>query len=378
MHRSQKVVGVLLLVSLCLFIALYPLRIVSVVPEYTVSSVVIQEDVVVATETAAASLDPDQELVSTSTLFVLGDIMLGRHVEHLMGLYGSTYPYEQMQSITSEPAYILANFEAAIPETHVKTPNFGFTFSVASTALPALRQAGVTHVSLANNHSNDYGAKGYASTVQALSDTGIIAMGLPKGVASTSYSVIDIGSAKVGVLAIRALTHVPGKQELQVVLEELKRQSDVQMVYVHWGYEYVRVPSAEQRALVRALSELGVSLIVGHHPHVVQSIETYEETLIFYSLGNFIFDQYFSADVQRGLVLKLEATDTSELSISLIPVSSESAQAQPRKMNPLSQQEFLLELADLSTSALRDEILAGKFVLRLPLATSTEIAIMDQ
>jgi poly-gamma-glutamate synthesis protein (capsule biosynthesis protein) len=329
-------------------------------------------------ESIATSTDEFEEMVSTSTLFIVGDIMLGRHVEHLMSQYGASYPYEHMQFITEEPAFTLANFEAAVPEAHIKTPNFGFVFSVATTALPELRRSGVTHVSLANNHSYDYGLTGYMSTVQALTEAGITVMGPPQGLASTSSSVIELGPVRIGVLAISALTKAPSERELKVALQELKERSDIQIAYIHWGLEYVRVPSAEQRALARNLGEYGVHLVIGHHPHVVQSIEKYDETIVFYSLGNFIFDQYFSSDVQQGLALKLGLSDANELEISLIPVSSEQSHAQPRVMSPVLKNQFLKELADLSSEGLKEEILAGKLLLGMPLATSTEIAIMDQ
>ena len=143
---------------------------------------------------------------------------------------------------------------------------------------------------------------------------------------------------------------------------------------MHWGVEYANTNSATQRKLAQTLSKLGVDIIVGHHPHVVQNIELIDNTLVFYSLGNFIFDQYFSVPVQQGLVLKLD----SDLGIELLPVSSEEVRVQPAFMAKEKRKLFLESLSRRSDIRLVEDILMGKILYQNMLASSSEVAIMAE
>jgi gamma-polyglutamate biosynthesis protein CapA len=315
---------------------------------------------------------------STSTLFIVGDVMLARHVEFLMSAHKSTYPYTQLDFLLEEPAYVIGNFEAAMPVMHNKTPNFGFAFSVKPEVLPALRRAGFTHMSLANNHAYDYGVRGYKNALEQLTTNGIAPFGHPSDVSgSTSVSMLNLGDTTVGILALHTLNIRPDRMSLLPVTESLNEATDFQIAYIHWGNEYERRPAQLDRDLATTLAELGVDLVVGHHPHVVQSIERIGETVVFYSLGNFIFDQYFSQDVQEGLVLKLQATAVG-VDIELLPVSSLRTPAQPRPMSQNETEDFLQRLATISDEDLTESILSGKITLPWSLATSKETAMMSQ
>ena len=130
--------------------------------------------------------------------------------------------------------------------------------------------------------------------------------------------------------------------------------------------------------LATKFSELGADLVVGHHPHVVQGIEKINNTLVFYSLGNFIFDQYFNQPVRQGLVLQLMENSNSKLELNLIPVSSEETLAQPKLMNESAKSLFLKNLARYSSIDVVEDIKAAKISLDNLLATSTETAIIAE
>lgn len=314
-----------------------------------------------------------------SSIFFTGDIMLGRHVETLMREFGPDYVYRGTLPWQNQVAYVVGNFEASIPQTHQKTPNFNVRFSVSQQYTPALQEAGFTHLSLANNHSYDFGLAGYQHTVDVLSNSLIQPFGHPLRTATSSVTYLKTASGTVAVLALHALPRSFSVAEAEIVLREAARQSDWQVVYIHWGDEYVSLPNNAQRRVATALVESGADLIVGHHPHVVQAVEYISDVPIFYSVGNFIFDQYFSPEVQQGLVLELAFSSGEQPVVRLWPVSSLARAAQPAMVGGMAKSTFLRDLATISGESTQQSILSGFIALTAPdLATSTEMAIMNQ
>jgi len=110
------------------------------------------------------------------------------------------------------------------------------------------------------------------------------------------------------------------------VMAELKKETDLIIVNIHWGVEYQHYFNSVQQKAGRLLVDSGAELVIGHHPHVVQGLEIYQGKPIFYSLGNFIFDQYFSADVKNGLAVAVDYTRT-DVSFNLIPFKNVNGQA---------------------------------------------------
>lgn len=128
------------------------------------------------------------------------------------------------------------------------------------------------------------------------------------------------------------------------------------IVSMHWGEEYKLINSPAQQKLAHQLIEAGADLIIGHHPHVVQNIEKYQGKLIFYSLGNFIFDQYFSSDTQQGLAVGLEIYPDR---LVCRPFPLQINFSQPVLMEQNKASEFLIQLAKRSDDKLVDEIKDG-------------------
>jgi poly-gamma-glutamate synthesis protein (capsule biosynthesis protein) len=310
----------------------------------------------------------------TGIVFV-GDILLARNVEIVMNQRGLLYPFEglQLSSKQHHPA-IVGNFESSVPLVHRTTPAYAMQFSTHSQFLPVLKQAGFTHLSLANNHSFDFAATGYQNTVESLVLSEVVPFGHNSNVDNTSITYIDTIRGTVALVAINAVSHKISSKDIDSVMQEAKRNSVWQIVYPHWGDEYVLSHNKAQKSLATTLVSLGADLIVGHHPHVVQDVDVIDGVIVFYSLGNYIFDQYFSANVQRGLVLSINLSD--EPTLSLVPVTSEGHQSQPRPMTPPKAAMFLVEIADRSHRSLQSEIRAGKMQLSSLVATSTEMAMI--
>lgn len=306
----------------------------------------------------------------------LGDVMLARHVEYLMSEYGADYPFRSINFIDPEKDYTFANFEASIPIKHVKTPNFGFNFSVNPQYLGSLKRAGATHLSLANNHAFDFGYDGFKNSRLQLEKNNLIAFGQPNDLSTSSITYVSLSKHKVAVIAIHSVFTLPKEADLINVVNQAKDNSDLQVIFIHWGVEYERKQAKNQRLLAKKFSELGIDLVIGHHPHVVQGIERINNTLVVYSLGNFIFDQYFNKDVRQGLVVQLTEKESLDLELNLIPVTSENTLAQPAPMNNEEREEFLTELSQYSDLEIQDSIKSGKINLDSQLATSTEKAII--
>lgn len=303
-----------------------------------------------------------------------GDVMLGRYVETLMNTNGSDYPYTQinLKSFSNKPA-VVGNFESAIATVHKQSPAGTMRFSVDQRHLAAFG-ANFTHASLANNHSLDYGAEGYLNALTLLEQNSLAVFGHNAIIDNNSISYIETEKGRVAIIGMNATQHIPSVAEIESVCQVAKRKSDFQVTYIHWGDEYESVHSASQRVLAEALVDACADLVIGHHPHVVQDVDVIKGVLVFYSLGNYIFDQYFSPEVKEGLVVALEFNDVP--AVRLIPISSNETKSTPKILDAALAQDFMTKLADRSHPSLKNAIEQGQINLIEPVATSTKMAIM--
>lgn len=285
----------------------------------------------------------DEEFVSGNMLIV-GDIMLGREVERKMVRSGSDFPFVGTVDMLKGATIALGNFEAAIPRTHVETPDFNFSLSVKKEFGEVLASAGFDVVSLANNHANDFGRDDLDHTREVLTKAGIVTFGDPGYVNEFTTTVVAVGSTNVGLIGLHAVDKEIATSSITEAFRTVNDVSDVQIAYVHWGTEYTPLHNAYQQQLAHELIDAGIDAVVGHHPHVVQDIELYDEKPIFYSLGNFIFDQYFSQAVQEGLMLRLIFIENS-IDYELIPISSVATSTQPFPLQDEAKAQFLKELS---------------------------------
>lgn len=315
------------------------------------------------------------EAVESRTVFFLGDIMLARHVERLSRQFGFDYPYRRFIDFPTS-SYVVANFEAAIPPEHVRTPDFTFQFSVDPALLPALREFGVTHVSLANNHAFDHGRLGYENARLVLNDNSITPFGHPMEITESTQTTLDLGQTSAVIFGLMAIDTKPDYVALATQLEAVPKDF-LKIAYIHWGPEYQQYPSEFQHRVARDLVALGFNLIIGHHPHVVQSIALIDGVPVFYSLGNFIFDQYFSTEVQTGLMLELSAKGNF-YHLGLFGVTSLDARTQPRLMTESEAMPWFAELASFSDPSLRVDIERQRLSFTPGLASLGESVIMQQ
>jgi poly-gamma-glutamate synthesis protein (capsule biosynthesis protein) len=180
-------------------------------------------------------------------------------------------------------------------------------------AVAALRAAGFDVVSLANNHALDAGAVGLSQAMATLEQAGII-------------GVVDTGpvcpSTHLPVYCFLALDDSVEPLDVYAAAEAVTAAADeggLVIVSVHWGGEYQASPSPRQRTVARALADAGADLVIGHGPHVLQRVEWLGETLVAYSLGNFLFDQPYPADCRWGAVLRVVVRDDRIVAVDALP-----------------------------------------------------------
>ncbi len=311
-----------------------------------------------------------------SIIFV-GDVLLARNIEQIMIAKGGDYPFTgvDFSAIGLQPA-VVGNFEASVPIEHHPTKAFAMRFSVDAAYLESLYSAGFTHMSLANNHALDYGDAGLWNTRKEMTDREIEPFGAPDEAQSYTFSVLSIQGHSVAVVGLNLVGQTIDEQALSDLLTQVSDISDFQVVYVHWGIEYEVSHGKEQERWASFFVKNGADLIIGHHPHVVQDIDYIDGVPVFYSLGNYIFDQYFSQETKQGLMLHLSFGAQPVLHI--IPVNSEGTTSQPRLMREESHYEYLATLAARSNEEIRSYIAAGYIPLHIPVATSPKIAMMDK
>lgn len=267
-------------------------------------------------------------------LFFVGDIMLARDVENYLDREGALYPFVHIADLLASYDTVIGNFEAVVSEPHVKAPSFTFQFSVRPEYLAGLKEGGFHILSLANNHSSDYGNAAVELTKRLCLEYRLHCAGTARSAESFVY---EVGDMKVGFLFANTTWNTESVESLAEDMRVLAQRSDIQIAYIHWGTEYELVHNTGQEVLAHALIDAGADAVIGHHPHVVQDVEFYKEKPIFYSLGNFIFDQYWNEDVQTGLGVEMVIEDT-DIRYHSIPFTRKDSRNQPILMSATSSQ----------------------------------------
>ena len=368
-HFSPMRLGAVILsvVGLCAFVFWYlSLDVHSTTP---VASLVQQPEVVHQLSSEA----PPLPTYATTSVWFIGDIMLSREVAVYAQREGYDYPWRLLGNVF-DGSWVVANFEACVSTTTTYSNDQTMRFPVRTNMIKPLRDAGITHVSLANNHALDCGRTAYKSSRHYLEQSGLIAFGHSINVDTASIGYFKIGQTRVAVIGIHTLFVTPDPVALAATFKEAALHSDLQVAFVHWGEEYVDRAVPAQRALAGALVALGADVVIGHHPHVVEDIEMIDGVPVIYSLGNFIFDQYFSRAVQEGLGIRLLLTPQPHL--ELVPFTSLNNRTQTRRMGEVQKSEFLEKLASRSAPGLAEDIRNGVIYFDPQLATSSETAII--
>lgn len=252
---------------------------------------------------------PTPNATEGKKIMFVGDIMVGRYVETLIDKNGFDYMFASVTPMFMDTITI-GNLEGPIPVTHQHTSNLGFQFSFRKDIIEKLAGIGLDAVSLANNHGYDHGVAGYENTKKVLNEVGIGYFGNYKNTAN-DYFETQLRGHRVIIIGIN--TVVDGFDR-DAAIENVKTVSEANtdamiVVFIHWGNEYDLKHNKYQEGLAENLIDAGSKLIIGAHPHVVQDVGYYKGMPIYYSLGNFVFDQYFSKNTQEAMVVLLDVVD---------------------------------------------------------------------
>lgn len=248
----------------------------------------------------------------------IGDVMLGRAVEEK---YKESDIFANVSEIFRGADAVIGNLEGPVLNNHIKTPYNSYKFSFSTTTLEILKNAGFTDLSLANNHTDNYGRSGFIETILNLKSVGLNPFGDPNVISDYSFIQREINGMSFVFAGINDTYGNLSKENILEFGRNLRGKfpESILIFVMHWGEEYKTIANFRQEELGRGLIDIGADLIIGSHPHVVQNIEKYKDKYIFYSLGNFVFDQYFSTSTQEGLVIKMG--EGGECRFELAPVN---------------------------------------------------------
>jgi len=294
---------------------------------------------------------------SSGTLLVAGDIMLGRDVASLITEHGPSYPFEKASDTIQSATCAVANLEGPITDLDASPANpMVFHFDPALTA--QIATAGFDAVSMANNHARNEGAQGVADTQKNLTDAGI-GFGDAGADDGPTWTCVA-GGKRIVILGLHDVYRKVDLIAATKAIGDARMSADMVIPFMHWGDEYRHDHSAHQSELAHALIDAGADMVIGAHPHVVEGIELYKGKPIFYSLGNFIFDQYFSRDTQEGLALRFNFG--SATSVDLLPLAI--PKSQPTFVDGTEKARMLNDLAGWSDAGLKDQILDGRLEIK--------------
>jgi poly-gamma-glutamate synthesis protein (capsule biosynthesis protein) len=258
------------------------------------------------------------------TIILVGDIMLDRGVRYKVEKEGGgdfRFPFLKIANELKEADILFGNLEGSISDKGRKVGSI-YSFRNDPRAIEGLDFAGFDILSLANNHTLDYTREALEDTFLKLKEAKIDFVGAGLNEMETfSPQIKEINGTKIGFLAYtnlgpekwRATEKNSGiawinESEIEKIKEDIKKTKekvDILIVSLHSGEEYQKTPTQFQIDFSRMAIDAGADIVVGHHPHIVQPNEKYGNGYIFYSLGNFVFDQSFSKETMEGQIVKI-------------------------------------------------------------------------
>jgi poly-gamma-glutamate synthesis protein (capsule biosynthesis protein) len=313
-------------------------------------------------EPAAAAQVPKES--ADLVVSAVGDIMLDGTARPVMSEQGYDYPFVKMLPFFSGAQIIFGNVEG--PLTNRGTPEQDKTFVFRSPPAKvgaALKAAGFNVVSLANNHTLDYGADGLVQTIEILDEANILHAGAGADLrAARRPALMEVNGVKVATLAYsmtlpenffagpnKAGTAFGHLEHVRADIQAAREGADIVLVSFHWGQEGKTALRDYQMRLGRAAIDAGASAVIGHHPHILQGIERYKEGIILYSLGNFTFGSY-SMKSARSAVAQLTFRNARLQHVRLVPINVNNfeVQFQPQPLTGAAADAVIEELRTLS------------------------------
>ena len=294
------------------------------------------------------------------TISSVGDVTLGEDISAsvtssfstLAALYGTSYFFENVRDILSADDITFANLEGALTSGGTRQ-NKTFAFRGDPSYTDILLDGSIEVVTLANNHSGDYGDEGLEDTKTNLEEAGI------DWCEGDTIVMRDVDGVKVALIGIYVLNEGLAKDEqLQTDIARARREgAQIVVVAFHWGTELATTPDSMQTTLGHAAIDYGADLVVGHHPHVLQGIELYEGKYIAYSLGNFCFGGNTSPSDMDTMILQVTfmvdgSDEITDMELNIVPCRISSSETsnnyQPTPAEGEEAQRILEKISALS------------------------------
>lgn len=309
--------------------------------------------------TAAETRAEQQPLHDEITIAAVGDIMLGHRAEPYLTREGPSYPFVNVLSVLQQAHLVIGNLESPISSRGTAVENKKFTLRAAPVAVEAMKAAGIRVVTLANNHSMDFGPLALQDTLKVLGESSILYAGAGMNLEDARAPAL----LKVGDLTLAFLSYsltfplefyaapgrpgtAPGYREyVKRDIQKIRPQADLVVVSFHWGAELMTTAKDYQRELGRLSIDWGADLVLGHHPHVLQELELYRGHLIAYSLGNFVFGSE-SEKTNTSMILLCTFKGKSLMRIEAVPLDVNNYRVvyQPRVLTGTKAESVLREI----------------------------------
>jgi poly-gamma-glutamate synthesis protein (capsule biosynthesis protein) len=260
-------------------------------------------------------------------LFV-GDLMFDRYIRRAANHKGNDFIFQELADLLSDNDLVIANLEGPITDKPSISLSVGvkdarsLIFTFAESLALTLKKHNIGVVNLGNNHILNFGKAGLEETRRHLELAGVDYFGDPE--AEDKRTLIKkINGLKIGLVNYNDFIEPDPDSTLEEI-RGLTKQADLVVVYTHWGNEYEKRAGERIRRLAHDFIDEGADLVIGTHPHVVQQKEEYRGKMIYYSLGNFVFDQYHRKETVKGLAVKV-TINPADLSLNFeeIPLKLE-------------------------------------------------------
>jgi poly-gamma-glutamate synthesis protein (capsule biosynthesis protein) len=252
-----------------------------------------------------------------------------------MAKKGNDYPFLKIKDYFNEGDIVFANLESPIFPGKIM-PISGTAFWARPGLEKSLKENGFNVLSLSNNHMGNQGVIGVEYTLNSLKGVGILASGAGRDIeeAATPQVIVKKG-LRFAFLSYTDGSIIPESYEassnsagvlymdearLKNDIASAKKVSDFVIISMHAGNEYVYRPVQKQISFAQKAIDDGADLIIGHHPHQIQDVEKYKGKYIFYSLGNFVFDQEWSIETRQGLIAEIYFNKSGVVDFNLTPV----------------------------------------------------------
>lgn len=270
----------------------------------------------------------EEKCEGCTSLMVTGDVLTARTVnQKTVAMNNFHWPFEKTAEVLRSADITFINLETPfVSNCPIRTD--GMVFCGDPRNVQGLQFAGVDVVTFANNHAGNAGKTGVEETMNILKNAGMQVIGV------TGPAIREVNGIKFGFVGLNDvekygfIADVTGDR-LQQEIQQARTQSDVVVVQFHWGEEYRYQPTQRQRQLAKDAIDAGADLVVSNHPHWIQAVEKYKDTLIVYSHGNFVFDQMWSQQTREGIVGRYTFQGKTLVDVAFFPVFIENF-GQPR------------------------------------------------